>query len=194
MILPQRIADGVAAGRVSLAYRRWSQPRVRAGSTFMTSAGVVEITGIERVDPEAIIDADARRAGAESADAVRKSLHRSPDNPVFRIGLAWAGPDPRHELSATDTLSDQDVAEIAARLDRLDRSSTHGPWTYETLRLIESRPGQLAADLATSVGREKAPFKVDVRKLKNLGLTHSLEIGYQLSPRGAAFLGAHEDD
>jgi hypothetical protein len=40
------------------------------------------------------------------------------------------------------------------------------------------------------VGRETAPFKLDVRKLKNLGLTISLEVGYELSPRGQAFLDA----
>jgi hypothetical protein len=46
-----------------------------------------------------------------------------------------------------------------------------------------------AEDLAHSVGREKQPFKLDVRKLKELGLTESLEIGYRLSPRGEAVLG-----
>ena len=45
-----------------------------------------------------------------------------------------------------------------------------------------------AADLAASVGRETQPFKLDVRKLKGLGLTLSLEVGYRLSPRGEAFL------
>jgi hypothetical protein len=40
------------------------------------------------------------------------------------------------------------------------------------------------------VGRETAPFKLDVRKLKNLGLTISLVVGYELSPRGQAFLDA----
>ena len=54
--------------------------------------------------------------------------------------------------------------------------------------LIEARPATLAADLATSVGRERAPFKNDVRKLKELGLTESLDVGYRLSPRGRAFL------
>ena len=47
-----------------------------------------------------------------------------------------------------------------------------------------------APDLAASVGRETLPFKVDVRKLKNLGLTHSLRVGYELSPRGVAFMAA----
>jgi hypothetical protein len=45
-----------------------------------------------------------------------------------------------------------------------------------------------APDLAASFGRETQPFKRDVRKLKDLGLTESLEVGYRLSPRGRAFL------
>ena len=46
-----------------------------------------------------------------------------------------------------------------------------------------------AADLAAQLGRaELQPFKTDVRKLKALGLTASLEVGYRLSPRGRAFL------
>jgi hypothetical protein len=56
------------------------------------------------------------------------------------------------------------------------------------LRLIEARPGERAADLARSLGRETLPFKRDVRKLKELGLTESLEVGYRLSPRGRSFL------
>jgi ribosomal protein S19E (S16A) len=45
-----------------------------------------------------------------------------------------------------------------------------------------------AADLAASVGRDKPSFKLDVRKLKELGLTESLEVGYRLSPQGRAVL------
>ena len=63
------------------------------------------------------------------------------------------------------------------------------PWTREALALIEANPARRAPDLAAELGRETAPFKRDVRKLKELGLTESLEIGYRLSPRGAALLG-----
>ena len=42
--------------------------------------------------------------------------------------------------------------------------------------------GEVAAEL----GRDTASFKRDVRKLKELGLTESLDIGYRLSPRGEA--------
>jgi hypothetical protein len=38
------------------------------------------------------------------------------------------------------------------------------------------------------VGQEKMVFKLNVRKLKALGLTESLEIGYRLSPRGQILL------
>jgi predicted transcriptional regulator len=35
---------------------------------------------------------------------------------------------------------------------------------------------------------DKVRFKANVRKLKALGLTESLEVGYRLSPRGEAVL------
>jgi predicted transcriptional regulator len=70
----------------------------------------------------------------------------------------------------------------------MDKSSNHGAWTRETLSLIAAQPAVRAADLAASVGRERLEFKRDVRKLKELGLTESLEVGYRLSPRGRAFL------
>jgi hypothetical protein len=64
------------------------------------------------------------------------------------------------------------------------------PWTAATLALIEEHPRVVASRLAKMVGRETAPFKVDVRKLKKLGLTQSFEIGYEISPRGRAYLAA----
>jgi hypothetical protein len=56
------------------------------------------------------------------------------------------------------------------------------------LEAIEARPAVRAADLAATLDRDKVDFKIDVRKLKALGLTESLEVGYRLSPRGAALL------
>jgi hypothetical protein len=80
------------------------------------------------------------------------------------------------------------LAEIERRLARLDRASARGPWTLAVLRAIAANPERRAGDLAAELGRERLPFKVDVRKLKEMGLTESLPIGYRLSPRGAAVL------
>jgi hypothetical protein len=58
------------------------------------------------------------------------------------------------------------------------------------MRLIQKHPRIAASKLAAKLGRETLPFKVDVRKLKKLGLTQSFEVGYELSPRGEAVLAA----
>ena len=109
------------------------------------------------------------------------------DSPIYRIRFHHVDdPDPRDELARDDALSDDDVRAIRVRLERMDRLSSSGPWTMAVLRAIAERPGVRAADLAQSFDRELAPFKLDVRKLKNLGLTISLEVGYRLSPRGEA--------
>ena len=47
-----------------------------------------------------------------------------------------------------------------------------------------------ASKLAGKLRRETQPFKQDVRKLKRLGLTQSFEVGYEISPRGRAYLDA----
>ncbi len=52
------------------------------------------------------------------------------------------------------------------------------------LSLIAERPAVRAPDLAASLGLETLVFKRDVRKLKALGLTESLKVGYRISPRG----------
>ena len=40
------------------------------------------------------------------------------------------------------------------------------------------------------MGLERVVFKRRVRRLKELGLTESLEVGYRLSPRGEVLLAA----
>ena len=79
-------------------------------------------------------------------------------------------------------------AELDRRLDGFDERSPRGPWTRQTLRTIAERPAVRAPDLAAAAGVETKRYKTDVRKLKELGLTESLEVGYRLSPRGRAYL------
>ncbi len=175
----------IAAGEVTLAFRRWKRPMAKAGGTQKTAAGVVAFDAVERV--EEITQDDARRAGVADPDAVRAMLGKR-DGDLYRITLRLAGPDPRVALREEAALDAPAREQIAARLARLDKASRHGAWTDATLRAIEQAPGLRAADLAEQLGRERGPFKVDVRKLKALGLTESLEVGYRLSPRGRAFL------
>lgn len=112
---------------------------------------------------------------------------------VYRVELGGLVPDPRVALRNEDRLSDDDVADLNSRLDRLDRVSKRGPWTRRFLHLLGDNPHVRAQDLADELGLEKDVFKNDVRKLKDLGLTISHSPGYELSPRGRAFLDRAED-
>lgn len=193
MLFPGEDIAGVADGRITGAFRRWERPRVVAGRVYRTNAGRLLVEIIEPIDTAAITAEDARAAGRPDAGAARRALRGAEGDPVFRIGFHHAtGPDPRADLAADDRLDAAALGDVLTRLARLDRASRHGPWTQAVLRCIADRPGVRAPDLATSFGLETQPFKVDVRKLKNLGLTYSLAVGYRLSPRGRMVL-AHLD-
>ena len=188
MLLPPKVAHGVADGSVTLAFRRWRKQDVRVGSAFRTVSGVVRVDEVAVVDPAAITDDEAVAAGWPDADRLRRQLDKVEEGETYRVTLSWAGPDPRVALRESAELTDDDVATIDAKLARLDRASSHGPWTMATLDIIRRRPHTRAPDLAAELGRERDPFKIDVRKLKNLGLTRSFDVGYEVSPRGAAYL------
>jgi hypothetical protein len=147
------------------------------------------VVSVEVVDPAALTEDDAARAGVRSLAALHRLLDRRPGTHVYRLEVRAAGPDPRVALREQSDLSASERAAIDARLDRWDAGRDAGPWTRRVLRLIAERPGVRAPDLATALGLDTLPFKRDVRKLKELGLTRSLEVGYELSPRGRAYLG-----
>ena len=155
------------------------------GTRMRTAVGLVEVTSVDQVDD--ICDADAERAGAAREQLLALMARRAPA-PIWRVGLRYAGEDPRIALRAQDELTTDERAALVRRLDRLDAASHSGPWTRTVLRLIERHPARRAPDLAAELGRETLPFKRDVRKLKELGLTESLAVGYRLSPRGEALL------
>jgi hypothetical protein len=188
MLLPPKVAQGVADGTVTLAFRRWRAQDVTPGQRFTTSAGIVQVDGVVVVDPVAITDEEAVLAGHPHAEMLRKRLATDESWPTYKVTLSYAGPDPRIALRQSADLTDADVAAIDAKLERLDRASSHGPWTMRTLGLIREHPQRRAPDLAEIEGRETAPFKIDVRKLKALGLTISHPVGYEISPRGVAYL------
>ncbi|MGD9985707.1 hypothetical protein [Pseudonocardia sp.] len=188
MLLRRPVLDAIAAGRVTRAYRRWDRPRVKAGARLRTAVGVLEVTAVGTVDENTLTDADARAAGVDDAAALHRELAKRPAGEVFRVDLRLAGEDPRIALRADDDIDDDARAALDARLARMDATSPSGPWTAATLTMIAENPEVRAPDLAERMGRETLPYKRDVRKLKELGLTESLPVGYCLSPRGRAYL------
>ena len=187
MLFSPATLQAIADGSVTLAFRRWDQPRVKVGGRQRSPVGVIAFDSIEAIERDEITDADAVAAGFADRDEVLGFVDRRASGTIYRIRLRVAGSDPR--VALRESLPDEgQLREIERRLARLDRASSHGPWTEAVLRTIHDQPEVRAADLALQFGRERLPFKLDVRKLKELGLTESLPRGYRLSPRGQAAL------
>jgi hypothetical protein len=189
MRFEQRLRDGIRSGDIVLAFRRWKRSQVVPGHRYRTGIGMAEVESVDIVEPSSVDAAQAREAGYASVGDLLANLRGDPALPVYRIRLRRVdGPDPRDELARTTSLTEADVAAITASLARMDRSSGRGPWTGTVLALIANRPAVVSTVLAESIGWERQDFKLHVRRLKALGLTLSLDIGYRLSPRGESYL------
>jgi len=151
---------------------------------------LLEATAVGEVAVSALTDADAVAAGETNLATLLQRLEQpAPGAAVWRVDLRYVGVDDRIERRAVHELTDDDIAVLRTRLDRLDRFGGK-PWTRTTLQLIEKYPGVVSTALARRTGQERPDFKINVRKLKEMGLTESLQVGYQLSPRGEALLRA----
>ena len=188
MLIRRAHLERIATGEVSLAFRKWRKPTVKAGGTLRTGVGVLAIESVDIVKEASISAAQARASGYESRADLVAELRARRDGEVYRIRLRLAGSDPREQLREQANLTKDELAQIRQKLERLDSRSTSGSWTLAVMRKLGQQPGTRAAELAEQLGVEKAWLKVNIRKLKALGLTESLEIGYRLSPRGRVVL------
>jgi hypothetical protein len=186
MLFRQKTLEGVRQGTITLAFRRWIRPSVHEGGTLLTAVGQLQIGSVARVEPEGISAEDARRAGYTSREALLADLAARDEGDVYRVEIVGLRRDPRIALrEARPDAAGLDALE--ERLRRLDARAP-SPWTRATLELVAEKPGVRAGDLSRKLGAEKEAFKLNVRKLKGLGLTESLEVGYRLSPRGESLL------
>ncbi len=181
MLFRQHVLQGIADGRVTLAFRRWRRAPPAEGSSLRTPVGVVSLVRVTAVDEGDITRDDIDRTGL-SLNEVRASI--AGEGTLLRIELRLVGADPR--LALREELPQAGELEaLVARLARTDATSVV-PWTTRYLQMIASQPGVVSRTLASQVDVDVPTFKRRVRQLKELGLTESLEVGYRLSPRGRA--------
>jgi len=183
MLFRADILQGIAEGRVTLAFRRWRQAPPAAGATLRTPVGVLSLDDVTTIEDGDITTDDIRRTGM-TAEALRASI--AGDGMLIRIELRLLGADSRIALR-DQRASSEELAGIAARLARTDAASASA-WTRLYLQLIGDQPAVVSRVLAAQAHEELAIFKRRVRSLKELGLTESLDVGYRLSPRGQQVL------
>ncbi len=190
LLFKKAFHEGLSSGAITLTFRRWQKPHVKAGGRYRCHPiGVLEVEAVALVRVRDISARDAVAAGFASREALVDYLGElgplTDDTEIHRVALHHGGDGDRVQLALEAELSAEDVETIGAKLARMDRGRA---WTAQTLALIEKHPRVAASKLAAKLSRETAPFKVDVRKLKKLGLTQSFEVGYEISPRGRVFL------
>ncbi len=189
-----RLRTGLHDGSITVAFRRWRRAHVVAGHQYRTGTDMVLAESADIITPGDITAELARDAGFPDVEAAVADLRGDPELALYCIRFRRLdSPDPRDQLAAAGSLSSEEVAAIARRLARMDAASKRGPWTAAVLTQIADRPGVVSTSLAEALGWERADFKLHVRRLKELGLTISLDVGYRLSPRGHAYLTMSAD-
>jgi hypothetical protein len=178
----------IKSGTVTLAFRKWKKPAVQKGSRIRTEMAVIEVSGITEIDSEQITNDDAVNAGFKDLEQLLKAINSVGEGKVYKIEVRYYSEDPRIALRQNTDVSEKDLDNIKRRLERLDRSSKEGAWTAAVLMMIKDNPRLRAADLASKMNQEKDALKINIRKLKNLGLTISHDVGYSLSPLGEIVL------
>jgi hypothetical protein len=186
MLLDNPTLQGIVDGRVKVVFRTWRKPTVKTGGTLRTRMGVLAIDAVEPITPRRITAQDVQLSGFADRAALLSSFEGR-EGELYRIRVSPAGEDPRIALRK-QVLNKSEREALHKRLQRMDNASAQGAWTRRYLELIEARPAQRAPELAELMGLETKPFKQRVRRLKELGLTESLKVGYRLSPRGVSYL------
>lgn len=176
--------NAIKSGNITLAFRKWEKPAAKKGGTQKTHLGVIGFVDVVQVSVSAITDADAIKAGYDNRGSLLAALNKRGKGNIYRVKLKYVSADPRIKLRQQASLSDEDFQKLRKRLERLDSSAKTGPWTMAYLQLIKKYPQRRAGDLVAMIDMERLDFKLNVRKLKNLGLTISHEVGYSVSPLG----------
>ena len=188
MLFKTKFSTLIKSKKLETAIRKWTRPTVKENGTLITAAGQLRITSVKKIKYNEITDREIIEAGYANRKELDRELDRKTAGEIYRIKFKLEGDDPRIKLREHEDLSDVELDTLRKKFQALDARSEIKGWPLRILEAIDKEPGVLAIQLAKKLGYEKMWFKLHVRKLKNLGLTISLERGYKISPRGKVFL------
>jgi hypothetical protein len=188
MLFKQIHLNGIKKGAITLAFRKWQKPSVKADTLIHTSIGLVKIKSITTLLESEITETDAIHAGFGTKEQLLQSFPKIKDGTLYRIEIGYYSEDPRISLREQTTLTEEAYHDIIQQLKKLDKFSKQGEWTRKVLFTIRDNPNLHAIGIAKLTGFEKEWLKLNIRKLKNLGLTISHTVGYELSPKGKVII------
>ena len=85
----RELRDDVIAGDITLTFRLWSRPQVRAGKRYAVGPAFIEVDSIELVPFSTVTEADLEHTGETDVESLRRrTAHAGPvhdDTLVYRI-------------------------------------------------------------------------------------------------------------
>jgi hypothetical protein len=83
------LRDDVASGDITVSFRLWSRPKVRAGGRYRVGPVRIEVDSLELVPFSSVTRADVRRSGEQDRESLRqRAAHAGPiddDTLVYRV-------------------------------------------------------------------------------------------------------------
>ena len=188
MLFKKRFLTLIEEGEIHTAFRKWTRPSVRESGTLLTPVGQLRITSLTQIAYDQISDEAIKQAGYTNRRELDKELAFKDKGAIYKVEFQLESTDPRIGLREHTNISADEMTVILDTLKRYDTRGKVKDWTFKILDMVDREPGKYAIEYATRLGYEKEWFKLNIRKLKNLGLTISLPKGYTISPRGKVVL------
>jgi hypothetical protein len=95
MLIKLEVLEAIKRGDITLQFRRWTRPSVKAGGTLKTKIGLLRIGKITEMSPDEVTLADAKKAGFRDLAEFRRWLDTMKQGPLFhRIEVSYIGPAP----------------------------------------------------------------------------------------------------
>ena len=190
MQFQRRFKAAIREGDVTCSFRKWQRPQVKIGGRYnIHGYGAIEVNAIQPVKAGRARLKDIKRSGFDTRAELLNMLNAESNDTLYLIELRYLGSAPVKQPDR-QALSKPELHELIAKLQNMDIRSKKGPWATATIKLIGQHPARRAPDLAAILSWDTQPFKANVRKLKAMGLTESMETGYRLTVRGMQVLDA----
>ena len=184
MLFKSKFLELIKANKVTTAFRKWTKPTVKEAGTLITAVGQLRILSLEKITYDDITDQEIAKAGYDNREELNNELSFKSDGQLYKISFKLEQEDPRIKLREETNLSEEERNKLVKKLHSFDTQGKIQNWTLRILEIIDEKPLKPSIYYANKLGYEQMWFKASVRKLKNLGLTISHEVGYELSPRG----------
>jgi len=95
MEFSQELRQEVLSGEITVSFRLWRRPKVKAGGRYRVADGQIEVDSVELVPFSSIDDADVRSSGEVDLESLRqRAAHAGPigdDTLLYRIEFHVVG-------------------------------------------------------------------------------------------------------